>query len=127
MFMRIVRPRCLAISGFLLMAAVLNACAGSPASTPTQAPSSTPTLETSVSDPSDHAVLVVLYHATDGPNWNTNENWLTDKPISQWYGVSTDAGGRVTVLNLSENRLNGKIPPELGSLANLTVLDLGSN
>ena len=43
----------------------------------------------------DRAALVALYNATDGPNWVSNENWLTDAPLGEWYGVDTDASGRV--------------------------------
>ena len=83
---------------------------------------------------SDRAALVALYEATDGPNWVNNENWLTDAPLREWYGVWTDASGRVTRVNLG-GRLNedgqavghgltGTIPPELGHLGNLRRLNL---
>ena len=49
----------------------------------------------------DRAALVALYHATDGPNWVNNENWLTDAPPGESYGVDTDASGRVVRLDLS--------------------------
>ena len=47
---------------------------------------------------SDRAALVALYHATDGPNWIDSENWLTDAPLGEWYGVDTDSSGRVVRL-----------------------------
>ena len=75
----------------------------------------------------DRAALAALYHATDGPNWRNNTNWLTDQPLDTWYGVTTDDSGRVTELSLRDNRLNGTIPPEIGSLSNLSVLALGAN
>ena len=75
----------------------------------------------------DRAALAALYHATDGPNWRNNTNWLTDQPLHTWYGVTTDDSGRVTELSLRDNRLNGTIPPEIGSLSNLSVLALGAN
>ena len=74
----------------------------------------------------DRAALVALYNATDGPNWSDNENWLTDTPLGEWYGVGTD-GGRVTLLDLPGNDLTGSIPPELGGLANLEWLVLREN
>ena len=40
----------------------------------------------------DRAALVTLYYATDGPNWPNWEdagNWLSDKPLEEWEGVST--------------------------------------
>ena len=76
----------------------------------------------------DRAALVALYNATDGPNWNNNTNWLTDAPISEWYGVTTRSwDGRVSSLALSNNNLTGQIPPELGSLDRLRNLNLADN
>ena len=45
--------------------------------------------------------LVALYNATDGANWTITRNWLSDEPLDDWYGVTTDAAGRVTSLSLS--------------------------
>ena len=72
----------------------------------------------------DREGLAALYHATDGPNWLRSANWLTDAPLDNWYGVSTDEEGRVTELELPANELSGAIPPELGNLDRLSVLDL---
>ena len=76
---------------------------------------------------SDRGILVALYNATDGPNWIDSDNWLTDAPLGSWYGVETNALGRVTELNLPFKDLSGPIPPELGKLTNLTDLDLRWN
>ena len=70
-------------------------------------------------------MLVALYDATDGRNWNYNTNWLSDRPFREWAGVGTDRAGRVTHLFLGNNALSGRIPGELGDLANLEVLHLG--
>ena len=75
----------------------------------------------------DREALVVLYNAMDGPNWEDDENWLSDAPLDEWKGVATGDDGRVEELDLSENRLSGEIPPELGSLANLELLSLYGN
>ena len=75
----------------------------------------------------DRANLVALYNATGGPNWERNNNWVSDMPISEWSGVTTGDNGRVTGLDLYENQLSGEIPPELGNLANLAWLDLEGN
>ena len=79
------------------------------------------TAEITVTDP-DRAALVALYDATGGPNWNHNDNWLTDAPLGDWYGVEVDDQGRVIGLHFQSNRLTGRLPPELGSLANLRSL-----
>ena len=76
---------------------------------------------------SDREILIALYEAADGPNWLNNENWLTDAPLGEWYGVDTDGSGRVVRLDLGNNELAGAIPVELGGLANLDRLDLWGN
>ena len=42
----------------------------------------------------DRTVLVALYNDMDGANWTLQYNWLSDLPIGQWYGVTTDSDGR---------------------------------
>ncbi len=75
----------------------------------------------------DREALIAFYHATDGQEWTNSDNWLTDAPLEEWYGMMTDADGRVTELNLLENNLTGVIPPEIGQLQNLTTLKLLNN
>ncbi len=75
----------------------------------------------------DRAVLVSFYNATNGANWNNNNNWDTDLPLSRWNGITTDRRGRVTALSLQGNRLRGEIPPELGNLSYLKDLSLTDN
>ena len=94
-----------------------------PMSTPR--PTAAPLAHTSPE--TDREVLVALYNATGGQNWEGNNNWLSDVPISEWYGVTTDDNGRVTELELDINQLSGEIPAELGNLANLESLRLRDN
>ena len=75
----------------------------------------------------DKAALLALYAAADGPNWKYSTNWLSDRPLGDWYGVTTDSGGRVIKLELQANQLDGLIPNELGNLTSLTLLNLSSN
>ena len=75
---------------------------------------------------SDRAALVALYNATEGASWDTSTNWLSDRPIREWHGVTTNSDGRITKLHLGGNQLTGPIPAELGDLTNLVWLDLSS-
>ena len=76
---------------------------------------------------SDRAALEALYDATGGESWTNRTNWKTAAAPGDWHGVTTDAGGRVTGLNLHRNGLAGPLPPALGSLTRLESLDLGRN
>ena len=87
----------------------------------------TVSLPPSGSPESDRAALVALYEATDGANWSFSRNWLSDRPIGSWRGVTTDDNGRVTSLNIPHYSLKGPLPAELGRLTNLRELDLRYN
>ena len=80
-----------------------------------------------VAQAGDRDILVALYHATDGPNWRDNTNWLSDAPLGEWKGVMVDGTGRVVDLTLVYNGLSGSIPAELGGLAKLEAINLGIN
>ncbi len=75
----------------------------------------------------DREALIAFYNATDGPNWTNNDNWLSDAPLGEWYGVETYPDGRVATLELSENGLRGEIPAELAQLSILRELSAFGN
>ena len=95
--------------------------------TPTETPtnSHTPTVTPAPAN-IDRPALVALYNSTNGPNWRRSNNWLTDSPISTWYGVTLDNSGRVGELRLANNQLRGSIP-NLSALTRVRVLDFGAN
>ena len=75
----------------------------------------------------DRAALVALYNATNGAGWTNNANWNTNAPLDQWFGVNTDADGRVVDLTLGNNNLTGSIPSSLGNLQEPYNLVLDGN
>ena len=75
----------------------------------------------------DREALEALFHATDGPNWTNNTNWLSDAPLDEWHGVFTDESGRVSDLWIHHNGLRGQLPEAIGSLDNLEGLMLYYN
>ena len=82
---------------------------------------------TTVISKRDRDALIALYRATDGPNWTNQENWLSNRPPDEWYGVTTNSAGRVTWLELSDNGLKGSLPAAIGNLDRLLVLFLDGN
>ena len=84
-------------------------------------------VEIVVSNAPERYVLTRLYEATDGPNWHRDDNWLTDLPLSDWYGVGTDSIGSVIWLRLQGIGLVGEIPREIGELSRLLWLNLAYN
>lgn len=97
----------------------------------------------------EREALIALYKATNGDNWTNNTNWCSDKPISEWYGITVQDGElwidlqfnnlvgelpkeigslkRLTYLFLLGNKIIGTIPEEIGNLDRLTILELSSN
>ncbi|MXX71018.1 MAG: hypothetical protein F4Y73_04025 [Gemmatimonadetes bacterium] len=75
----------------------------------------------------DRDVLVALYEATGGNDWDRNRNWLSDGGISTWYGVKANDDGYVTEIFLPLNNLTGSLPSALGDLAHIERLSLYGN
>ena len=69
----------------------------------------------------EKAALIAIYQALDGDNWTNNENWCSDKPVSEWYGVFTNEVGNVHSLTLSGVK-SGNIPSEICYLEDLEGL-----
>ncbi len=86
-----------------------------------------PDTDEDVEPDSDRMVLSTLYHTMGGFYWNGRTNWLSDKPLDEWHGVTATDDNRVTSLDLSFNNLSGPIPSELGELSELAELNLHSN
>ena len=67
-----------------------------PSATATDAPgtaAATAPPAVSGSAETDREALVALYNATNGENWFRSDNWLSDAPLGEWYGVNTTTTG----------------------------------
>lgn len=82
---------------------------------------------------SQRAALIDLYNATNGDQWKNNDNWCSDLPISQWYGVTTygemyNTDSQVVYyLRLSNNDLSGTIPSTISALSGCHQIMLDGN
>lgn len=58
----------------------------------------------------DREVLITLYNATGGPDWNYNDGWATDdSDMTSWYGLSiNETGSYVSSISLIRNNLQGE-------------------
>ncbi|MBR1927195.1 MAG: Ig-like domain-containing protein [Bacteroidales bacterium] len=74
----------------------------------------------------ERAALIALYNATGGDGWTHKDNWCSDKPLGEWYGVGSD-GFYVRSITLNSNNLTGKIPTEIFSLPHLNHVQLNYN
>ena len=83
--------------------------------------------EVSVGANRDRPALEAFYHATGGPEWASDDNWLTDAPLAEWHGVSVNEWGRVVQIDMYRNELRGTVPPEIGDLTWLRILNFTAN
>jgi hypothetical protein len=82
-------------------------------------------------DKDEREMLIAFYQSTNGDNWIKKDNWCSDKPISQWYGVRThgwshneSVRGRVESIELPNNNLTGSAYlADLKSIYRLNILD----
>ena len=77
---------------------------------------------------SDRSILERLFEDTNGSDWHEAQGWADDEvALERWYGIETDALGRVVSLDLGGNGLEGTLPLDLGYLTQLRSLILEDN
>ncbi len=74
--------------------------------------------------------LKAFYDSTGGDGWDDRTGWDFDETTpndvtSAWHGI-TVSDGRLRILDLRQNNLQGTIPPEIGDLEYLEILALNS-
>lgn len=75
----------------------------------------------------ERTALMAIYESAGGAGWTNDENWCSDRPLSEWYGVETDEEGHVTAIRLKDNNLSGTISPKISRLSSLEHLVLSWN
>ncbi len=85
----------------------------------------------------EREALIAFYKATGGDNWTNNTNWCSDKPISEWYGITTkgesygvtssNEDNMVCEIYLDINNLSGVLPAQIGDFSKLEQLSLHDN
>lgn len=73
----------------------------------------------------NHA-LAAIYSQTGGSTWIQNDGWLKEKSPCTWYGI-TCQGNNIVEIRLPNNNLEGRLPPEMGDIPTLIVLDISNN
>ena len=72
--------------------------------------------------------MYCLHHASGRLGWTNSTGWKRKgMPECRWYGVTCDPNGLVTRINLRDNGLRGTVPPEVGLIPKLSVLNLNAN
>lgn len=53
--------------------------------------------------------LIQLYKDTDGDHWKNNDNWCSNQPIEEWYGISKSKYSDGYRIELIDNNVKGSI------------------
>ena len=74
-------------------------------------------------------VLMAFYRDLDGDHWFRHDNWCSEKPVGEWFGITTDTNGFVTQIDFggTSNNLAGTIPESLSYLTYLERLVFQGN
>ncbi len=76
--------------------------------------------------PAYREALAAVYESANGSGWTRNTNWLSELPLSAWYGVTME-DSVMTVLALPGNGLMGTLPEEVLDFIGLRGLDVSDN
>lgn len=72
----------------------------------------------------EREALIAIYNSAGGKNWSRSDNWCSDRPLNEWFGVKTNNSGLVESLNLQD--IEGYIPEEIQNLKLLNRLTLNT-
>lgn len=69
----------------------------------------------------DSLAAVSFFLMTSGIDWANKTNWLTRQPLQSWYGLTVQ-GGRITSIALPNNNLNGSLTSAIVQLSVISAL-----
>ena len=72
-------------------------------------------------------LLIEFYNSTGGDNWHCNDNWCSNKPLNEWYGINQDSLGYVVSIDLSNNNLTGSAKISFDDFSNLSSFNIDNN
>ena len=75
----------------------------------------------------ERKALIEFYQATGGDQWINNTNWCSDKPLNEWYGITTTSDGRILTISMFDNNLCGELPNIFDRFSSLNELGLSGN
>ncbi|MBO4536805.1 MAG: redoxin domain-containing protein, partial [Bacteroidales bacterium] len=75
--------------------------------------------------------LIAFYKLMNGPNWSRSDNWCSDKPVTEWYGIGSTCywvddnryDGHVRTIFLPGIGVSGDLEEAVGILENLPYLE----
>lgn len=73
----------------------------------------------------ERQALVELFHVTKGHRWTNRTHWCTSKPVCKWYKVGV-LSSHVHSLVMSSNNMEGVLPPAIGRLVHLRMIELAT-
>lgn len=75
----------------------------------------------------ERTALMDLFDLCGGKQWHRRDNWGSDRPLREWYGVSVNVEGFVFELHLAHNNLTGPFPDTVMFLPSLEVINMDYN
>ncbi|MDZ7876108.1 MAG: leucine-rich repeat domain-containing protein [Saprospiraceae bacterium] len=73
----------------------------------------------------DSLALITFYNNFNGNNWRIRTNWLSNRPINEWYGITLNTEGCVETIKLVADSLRGNMYDL--NFSKLTILDVSEN
>lgn len=76
----------------------------------------------------ERQALISIYNQMSGVGWTKKEGWLGKSGTEcGWFGVTCSNNAHVAKLDLSNNKLKGRLPSNIGLLSHLDELEFSEN